>query len=799
MPDLITRETAPVAGRGTAVSTPTPSATRRWRGRSGAALWPLALSLLLLLVVCCAALAPLLRGTAWWWVVATVGAIVLFGAAVLRQLGVPRAIIPAANGVVLIGTVTLFFGGGTGLLWIIPTPATVAAFVALADAGEQSIAQQTTPAEVTIGILFLLAGGTGVIALLLDLCSVTLRLGALGAAAAVVPLVIPGFIIEEGANVVLLVAAAIAFLVLLRVDDSRRRRNEVTRQSATSAYRTGYGRAHWPLGGTLLVGSLTIVGALALTAVAPAVTGGGLISARPGGLLFGTGVSPMINLGQDLRRPKAGRAFSYTSTGEQQPYFTLLTLDDIIGATWTARIDGASSGNSVDDIARAVGLGFDVDSSEVSTSVIIEGVNSHWLPAPARATSIDGLSGKWYWNDRTGAIASVTANTLNQEYTVSSLEITPTADQLRQSGTDYPSSIEANLQLPDEVPPIIAQTAQTVTASTTSNYDAAVAIQDYLRSSAFTYDTNSPVDEGYDGGGLDVVGVFLEEKRGYCVHFAATMAAMARSLGIPSRISLGYLPGVKSQDLQQGLGRYEVDSHDLHSWPELYFAGVGWVKFEPTPGRGSVPNYEQPADAATPALPTGITPATSAPSLGPDRLRDDGTITGGTLPKNAQNGDVRGIVALSALALGILLLPGATRRLVRRLRVRRIRSGGPVAVAWNELENTSLDYGISVPVTDTPRAFGRRLERLGELDSSSREALHRVLTALERERYDRLPRDDSGDRAESLAADLIKVLRAVHDGASTGRRVRALVVPASLLATLAAFLRGEHRVRPRAS
>ncbi|TFB68106.1 transglutaminase domain-containing protein [Cryobacterium glaciale] len=765
-----------------------PQAPRGRRGGRDAALWPLALSLLLLLLICCAALGPLLRGSAWWWVSATVGAAVLLGSALFRRLGLPRPIIPLANAAVLVGAMTLLFGGGTGLFWLIPTPQTIGTFTDLVDAGGASIAQQSTPAEVTVGILFLLAGGTGLIAVLMDLLAVSLRWPALGAAGALVPLLAPGFIVDDGADMAALIVAAIAFLLLLRVDVYVRRAQEERRPSTgLRASRAPRRRGPGPIGGALVVGSLAIVGALILSTVAPAFTAGGLVTARPGGLLFGSGVSPMINLGQDLRRPKAGPAFHYTSIGTERPYFTLLTLDEVIGLSWTARIDGANTRNTVDDIQRPFGLDSTVETAEASTSIVIDGVNSHWLPAPARATSIEGLSGRWYWDSRTRAIASTTSNTLGQKYTVSSLEIKPTADQLRQASTDYPASVLGNLQLPTNPPTIIEETALEVTAQAASTYDAAIAIQTYLRGSAFSYDTDAPVEAGYDGGGIDVIGVFLQEKRGYCVHFAATMATMARSLGIPSRVSLGYLPGVKSQDLEQGLGQYLVDSHDLHAWPELYFVGIGWVKFEPTPGRGTVPNYEQTVDADTPTTLPGGAAATSAPGLGADRLADDSALERGATTQDAVTGNLLAIIGFSALGLLVLVLPGVARRMLRRSRLRRIRSTG-AGLAWTELQHTSLDHGIAVPVTETPRAFAGRLE--GTLDPASMEALERVLLALERSRFDRSPA--GGD---TLAADLAVVLRALHASASVGIRLRATFAPTSLFASLGALLRGERPAR----
>lgn len=786
-------ETKLAALRGSTRDAPGPRARR---GGPDAARWPLALTQLLLVLVCCAALGPLLRGTAWWWVCAVVASAVLLGSAVFRRLGLPRAVIPLANMAVLLGALTLLFGGGSGLFWLIPTPETVGTFSGLIVAGGESIAQQSTPAEVTVGILFLLAGGTGLIAIVMDLLAVTLRWPAVGAVVALVPLLVPGFIIEDGADIAALVAAAAAFLLLLRVDVYVGRVQETRRSSAGKygphAYRPERPRGVGSMSGAVVVGSLTIVGALILSAVAPDFTAGGLVASRSGGSLFGSGVSPMINLGQDLRRPQAGPAFHYTSTGTEKPYFTLLTLDEVIGLNWTARIDAADLQNTVDRIQRPFGLDSDVETVEASTTVVIDGVNSHWLPAPARATSIEGLSGRWYWDSRTRAIASRSSNTLGQEYTVSAFELKPTAVQLRRSSTNFPASVQGNLQLPVELPPIIEETAVRVTAGTTSNYDAAVAMQKYLRSSVFAYDTEAPVEDGYDGGGVDVIGQFLEAKRGYCVHFAATMAAMARTLDIPSRVSLGYLPGVKSQEeAEDGLERYDVDSHDLHAWPELYFVGIGWVKFEPTPGRGVVPTYDQAVDAGAPSTTPGAPGSPGAPGLSPDRLADDSALERGASAQTVDAGSRLGIVGFSALGLLLLLVPGVARRMLRRWRLRRIRSGDAGAgLAWTELQHTSLDHGVPVPVTETPRAFAVRLERLGTLDPASAAALERVLLAVERSRFDR-----SSGRAETLADDLHLVLRWLHGSASVGIRLRATFAPRSLFTELGAVVRGERRAR----
>ena len=112
-------------------------------------------------------------------------------------------------------------------------------------------------------------------------------------------------------------------------------------------------------------------------------------------------------------------------------------------------------------------------------------------------------------------------------------------------------------------------------------------------------------------------------KTGYCQQFAFAMAGLARLLGIPSRIAVGYTAGSRRAN-----GTWKVTTADAHAWPELYFAGLGWIRFEPTPGgptgqgTATVPNYGaspgparagDPADRSEPHAKAGLGPAARTP------------------------------------------------------------------------------------------------------------------------------------------------------------------------------------------
>ncbi len=139
----------------------------------------------------------------------------------------------------------------------------------------------------------------------------------------------------------------------------------------------------------------------------------------------------------------------------------------------------------------------------------------------------------------------------------------------------------------------MAETAREITAGSANDYERAVKLQDWFAlDGGFTYDTEVQV-----GSGSQAIARFLRDKEGFCVHFSFAMAAMARTLGIPARVAVGFTPGTPQAD-----GTMSVGLRDAHAWPELYFEGVGWTRFEPTPNRGTVPDYTR-TDTPGTALP----------------------------------------------------------------------------------------------------------------------------------------------------------------------------------------------------
>jgi hypothetical protein len=349
------------------------------------------------------------------------------------------------------------------------------------------------------------------------------------------------------------------------------------------------------------------------------------------------------------------------------------------------------------------------------------------------------------------------------------------------------------------LPDIVANEAAAATAGATTNYDKAVALQSYFRGGAFTYSEDAPEEEGYDGTGARVIGTFLEEKSGYCVHFSSAMAAMARALDIPARVAVGFTSG-SLVDNTQGDGEYIVTTDELHAWPELYFTGVGWVRFEPTVGRANVPDYNPAAvdDPTTPEIDESeVAPQpTQAPeAVDPDTVDaadPESTETAVEIDWNAV------VLALAALVLlGLVLVPAFVRAARRRSRLAALDHHGFALGAWDEVRDTALDLGWRLTDAETPREFADRLAvdrgsalfaRTGPVNGSPITAaaalasLERLRRTVERQSFARVGggvplEDESGANAN----DALAVVRALRDGVPRRVRVRAALAPASIL------------------
>ncbi len=177
-----------------------------------------------------------------------------------------------------------------------------------------------------------------------------------------------------------------------------------------------------------------------------------------------------------------------------------------------------------------------------------------------------------------GDLVSITTEGRLQRYSMLSMVPAVSEKQLRAADRDYPDHIRAHyLSLP-EIPQRVLDKAAEVVAGADNPYDQAVAIETYLRGFEYTLEIGEPPPD------RDVVDYFLFDlQKGYCDYYASAMVVMARAVGIPARLAVGYASGYYDEHADE----YTVTEAEAHSWPELYFPPYGWIPFEPTASRST--------------------------------------------------------------------------------------------------------------------------------------------------------------------------------------------------------------------
>jgi transglutaminase-like putative cysteine protease len=699
----------------------------------------------------------------FWWVASLAPILVVFGVALLTRVVLRfRGWGTLTAAVASLGLITLLFAADTAFLGVVPTGDTWNRFAVLMAEGGQSITEQAVPAEATPGILFMLSWATAGLALVMDVLASWWRVPALVGIPLLVVLSVPSTIDPGLADPFFFALAAIMYLLLLRP-------------------RLGRSRPPVAIG----LGAVAVVGSLVLPILLPPVDQPGNDSGPSGGLT--TGINPMLDLGEDLRRNSPTQALTYSTTAPTGEYLRLTTLEEFVGDEWEPVSITPLPDNTVSAIGTAPGLTTSVPTLPVSTNVTIDNASGRWLPVPYPAASISGLNGDWFWEPHGLSVRTAESNMRGQEYEVTSLDVQPTSTQLEQAGSSASMPLA---QVPAGLDPQVAEIARTVVeeAGASTDYARAVALQDWFRGGEFIYSEDAPVDEGFDGSGLDVLVPFLEAKTGYCVHFSSAMAVMARTLGIPSRVVVGFLPGDEDDSAEASadveLTSFSVSSRDLHAWPELYFEGVGWTRFEPTPGRGTEPVY-LPTPVDNPSTPdvdeSQITPTPTASAAPTATSAPSPTPTANALGGSPESTRTLSLWALVVTA-GVLLLlaaPWLARSAIRGARFGSIRAGRlPATAAWFEVIDTARDLGYRDSTTGTPRELENRLRSAG-LSPDSLAALAALRASVEREVYAVQSRPIVAD-----PADIADALRAVLGGlrvkAGRAARLRAALVPGTI-------------------
>ncbi|MEU5692510.1 DUF3488 and transglutaminase-like domain-containing protein [Actinosynnema sp. NPDC020468] len=723
------------------------------------------------------ALSSVIDGGLWLVHLAVAIAVVAGVGVLLRSLRLPSLLVVAGQLLALLCLLVTVFTR-TGVLVVFPGPQSLSDLgTVLSDAiTEVQTGVPPVPSSAAMSCLVMVA--IGVVSVLVDALAVGAGAPAASGLVLLCVFAVPASLADAMLPVWTFVCGAGAFALLLAVDG----------QHKHSAWRGrlgggGGGSGSAATGVAALAVVVALLAGMSLTLV-------GTVGRLPGtgddvgGGSGGLGIDPMTELRGMLNQGASREMFKVRGLG-QSAYLRAMTLRDFVpDKGW--QLGGNLPEGDPANAALAPQPGDD-GAGEVK-EVRIEPVTwvDNWLPVYGRPRRLSDVDENWRYDPGRGMVYSVRARKAD-EYKLETVLTEPSADVLRKASGALDID-PAYLQAPG-VRPEVRELAQQITRDQTNTFDKARALWAYFTDGThgFKYTTQTKNDTN-----VDALSDFLfNGKTGFCEQYASAMAIMARAVGLPARVALGFTAGYPTEDA------LSITTQDAHAWVEVYFPGYGWMTFDPTPltdGRSVTPSYinglspdgDEPDDASgvtsAPTTTTEVGTSTTAVDtangqnqadanrdeqavplwhkialiagfalalllallawtrIGPARVRP--IATGGALASGAVGVVLAvGLVswwvaALPALAL-VAAVPAVIRTWRRRSRLAVVASLGPDAAnaAWQELLAESVDRGTRVPDTETVRVAARRLVRAHNLDDRGRDGLRAVVGAVERSWY----------------------------------------------------------------
>ena len=481
-------------------------------------------------------------------------------------------------------------------------------------------------------------------------------------------------------------------------------------------------RASVPMRTALRLGIAAAVGAALLVPLLPGSDATAIVSWKD---LDGSApasrvtISPLVNAQGRLVGTSGAELFRVQA--DAPAYWRVSGLSRFDGTFWGSEQVYGDASRHLD--ARA-------DDELLTQRFTVGALDSIWLPAAYEPVAYQGPD--VLYDPETGTLVTQHSNELEpgMTYTVRSDADVPSLAGLVAASDEVPLEIAKKyLALPDGFNQRVAGLAADITADAAGPYAKALTLQNFFLEN-FVYALRVP--SGHDTERMEQF--LFSERRGYCEQFAGTYAAMARSIGLPARVAVGFTPGELVD------GEYIVRGEHYHAWPEIWIGGR-WVYFEPTPGRG----------APGAVVYTGVAPQQVVPG-DPDAAGEAGSgFIGaqGLEDLEGLSGDLEGFVdvldfegsqsstgswsewlvvpfyAVLAVGIGWIISVPSAVRIRRVLHHRRARHDARAAVtaAWDDVAETLFSLGIDQRAAETHTEFADRVDRRLHIDSGELRAL----------------------------------------------------------------------------
>jgi transglutaminase-like putative cysteine protease len=751
------------------------------------------------------------------WLVRCAVAVAAIAAAAAgaRALRAPAWVqVPAMLGALLLALTWQFPSGDE--LFLLPTLSTLEHFGSLLAEVPEVVATEAAPVRDHDGLLLLTALGVGLVAITVDLVTVALRRPAVAGLPMLAIYSVPVAVRADSVPALTFVVGAFGYLWLVGADNLDRVRRFGRRF-------TGDGRDVdlWEPSPLAAVGRrLTVIGALiavALPLAVPGMTTG--LTERFGSGVGGTGsgdgpptaVNLFAQLDGLLNRDVVEELVRFSTSDPDPFYLRVGVADQITEEGFDHRAPrGASLAEPMPPPALAGRPGIALHRHEARVEILNWNMNR--APTFTELTGVSGLDDEWRYDLEQQVVFSPESGAAGLQYEFAYARPEYDPDALRRSTRlerDHPVQREFTEVIPE---PRVSELVDGLVEGIETPYDQVLAIRNYFsRANGFRYS----LETGSEVSGSAIVDFLLENKAGYCVQYAVGMAWMVREAGLPSRVAIGFTRGSPRAD-----NTYVLTNHNLHAWTEVYLNGFGWVPFDPTPSSsvaGSTErDWEPDPDAPDTDGPSGPVTGPDNPPSSPGAGAGDNPLEGLAPDPGGGGGGPLGtdrstwpqwVLGGLAVLLALLILPALRRAQLRRRRMpRRPASAGLAAeaaddpslpelvvrgdsaagarhrahVAWDELLDTLVDFGVPLRPAESPRATARRLVRECRLDTEDRAAAAdgvRLLgQAEERARYALAPLDPAG-----LVPALRAVRRALARQSSRRVRLRAVLMPPSTL------------------
>ena len=484
----------------------------------------------------------------------------------------------------------------------------------------------------------------------------------------------------------------------------------------------------------------------------PSVPSDGVIEWRtPGGLggsYFGSSrLNPYVQIHKNLVSQAGIPLFRARINGNVSPTdvsFRLLTLESYNNGRWWAnrpevyRFDDPPLGEPGYEYVGAT--------QPISADVEILALAQEWLPAPNAVTGIAGDDAEAFRIRRTDAAVYFRGDRTYRHMVYQITADVPSVDPATIAGDPtggfsplFTAAIEGGesvpaiadveyrelpdaeryVELPDDIDPRIGDQAAELTERLTTPFEQGLAIEHWFRETGgFVYDLDT--EQGHSD---DLLASWLFDdspenagyRRGYCEQFATSMAVMTRSIGIPTRVVLGFTPGSRI-----GANEVVVLDENAHSWVELWIPTVGWVSFDPTPrGDGANPatSYGNLSDALGFEIAAYLeqVPEPVRPEIIPNEnpigglmvpdedRRDPGLIEQPVEAPSEISMPGWALLATLTIALAVFVLAAIpiVKWVRHRTRMRRL-DDGDITAAWEEIVVRLTDFGEEPDPAATP-------------------------------------------------------------------------------------------------